>query len=141
MASDFKAFMNAPLIESAEIEFVASKRFKDDNGNPIPWKFKPITSAENEALINEHTKKYVGPSGKYEVTTDFAGYQAAVCTKCVTYPNLNDEALQKHFGAIGAEQVLKKMLLPGEYTDLFKAISQALGFENDMNAKIKEAKN
>nr|DAW12116.1 MAG TPA: tail assembly chaperone protein [Caudoviricetes sp.] len=141
MADDFKAFMSAPAIQSEDISYVASKRFKDSKGEPVPWKFKLISMDENEAIVASCTHKFIGPTGKQETSTNFADYQAHLCTACVTYPNLNDAALQGHFGAVGAEDLLKKMLLPGEYTDLFKAISQALGFENDMNDKIKKAKN
>ena len=141
MAENFNAFMKATEIDTEEISYVASSRFTDESGNPIPWKFHLLTASENEKLILSATKKFVGATGKKETTTDNVRYMKALCAKCVTYPNLNDAELQAHYGAIGAEQLISKMLLPGEFTNLFNAIIQALGFENDMADKIETAKN
>lgn len=141
MAEDFKAFMAAPEIDSEEISYVASPRFKDENGNPIPWRFHLITSDENEKLILGATRKFVGATGKKETSMDNALYMKNLCAKCVTYPDLNSAELQSHYGVIGAEQLITKMLLPGEFMNLFNAIVQALGFENDMADKIETAKN
>jgi hypothetical protein len=141
MSDDFKAFMTAPAIKSLEVSYVASKRFTDETGEPIAWKFHPITAAENDRLIEDNTTKYPGATGKQETNTDMNGYMMALLAACITYPNLKDEELQKYYGAIGADDLVSRMLLPGELTDLFKAVSQANGFENDMDRKIKKAKN
>ena len=141
MANDFKAFMNAPKIAAAEMTYVASPRYTDEKGKPVEWRFRPISAAANEALYTDCTHKFIGPTGKQETKVDFEEYQARLLATCMTYPSLNNAELKAHFGAIGAEDLIKKMLLPGEYTNLFKAVSQALGFENDMEDKIKEAKN
>ena len=59
----------------------------------------------------------------------------------VVYPDLNDEALQTSYGAIGAEDLLKKMLTPGELADLYLVANEVNDFKVGMNDKIKEAKN
>lgn len=141
MKNDFSAFMAANKIENEEVSYIASKRFKGADGKPIPWKFHPITAKENRDIIQSCTKKFIGATGKQETTTDMVKYQLALITACVTYPDLNDAGLQDAYHVIGAEALIETMLLPGELTDLFKAISQANGFENDMAEKIKEAKN
>ena len=141
MENDFSAFMAANTIENEEVSYVASERFKDADGNPIPWKFHPITAKENRAIIQSCTKKFIGATGKQETSTDMVKYQLALIAKCVTYPDLNDAGLQDAYHVIGAEALVETMLLPGELTNLFKAINQANGFENDMAEKIKEAKN
>ncbi len=140
-ADDFKAFMTAPAIKSLEVSYVASKRFVDENGEPIAWKFHPITAAENDRLIEEYTTKFIGATGKQETNTDMQGYMHGLLAACITYPNLSSPELQKHYNAIGRDDLISRMLLPGEVTELFKAVSQANGFENDMDRKIKKAKN
>ena len=42
---------------------------------------------------------------------------------------------------MSAEELVQKMLLPGELVDLQNAIAQALGFENDIADDIETAKN
>ena len=139
--TDFEAFMKAPAIKSLEVSYVASKRFTDETGAPISWKFHPITAAENDRLIEENTTKFIGATGKQETNTDMQGYMHALLAACITYPDLGNTELQNYYGAIGRDDLISRMLLPGEVTELFKAVSQANGFENDMDRKIKKAKN
>lgn len=61
--------------------------------------------------------------------------------KSVVFPNLNDAELQGNWDAIGAEELLKAMLTPGELADLYSAVSQASDFEAGMSDKIKTVKN
>ena len=58
-----------------------------------------------------------------------------------SFPNLNTEQLQASYGAIGAAALVKKMLTPGEYQDLFNAVLEANNFEVGMDEKVMKAKN
>ena len=59
----------------------------------------------------------------------------------MTYPNLNSEELQNSYNAVGAGELVRLMLTPGEYSDLFQAVMQANNFEAGMDEKIKAVKN
>lgn len=139
--TDLQAFFMENAIKAPVIEYVASKRF-GANGKPVAWKIQPITNEENEAILNQCKKKsFVPGTRETRVTTDQEKYAAMIMTKCIVFPNLNDAALQDSYQAVGAEELIKKMLTPGEYMDLFLAVQDANGYDTGMEEKIKEAKN
>ena len=65
----------------------------------------------------------------------------ASVVKAVIYPNLNDADLQDSYGVMSAEELVKRMLLPGEFDDLANAVAQALGFETSVADDVETAKN
>ncbi len=138
---NLQAFLLENAIKADEIEYVASSRFVI-KGNPVPWKITPITNDENEALVNRcKHKQFVPGTREAVVRVDQEEYAASLICACVTYPNLNSEQLQTSYGAVGAADLVKKMLTPGEYQDLFSAVMQANSFDIGMDEKIKKAKN
>lgn len=60
---------------------------------------------------------------------------------CVVEPDLQNAELQAAWGVMGAESLLQKMLLPGEYAELSQAVSRICGFEEDMDKLVEQAKN
>lgn len=139
---DIKSFFAENVIKPQEREYVASQRFKDKDGNPIPWKLKVIPNKEFEELLSSCRKKeFIPKTRQYELHTDSDKLNAELVCASVVFPNLNDESLQKSYGTIGAEMTVKAMLTPGEYTDLVNAVTEACGFQAGMSDKIKIAKN
>ena len=131
----FKEFM----IEEAEqelVEYVASKRFKDAEGNPIKWKIRPLTTKENDAI-----RQVPGKRGQYTKDFDSAKYLLMVAEKCVVYPNLHDKDLQDFYHVMGIEDLLKEHLLkvPGEYDDFTAKLQEINGY--DIEEAVEEAKN
>ena len=142
MADNFKAFMAENAVKCNEVEYVVSDRFMDENGEPIPWRLRILTEKENNQLRNQCRRKVTNAATKQTTTeTDVQKYNDLLAEKCIAYPNLNDAELQESYGVIGAAELLKIMLLPGEYADLMQAISQANGFESGMADKIRRVKN
>ena len=138
---DFSAFMAGSAIAAEPVEYVASKRFRGKDGKPAKWKIQPFSASENDKLVKEFTRKVRLPSGERKNTFDNERYNLAIVVKAVSYPNLNDPNLQDSYGVMSAEELVQKMLLPGELTDLQSAVAQALGFENDIADDIETAKN
>ena len=140
--SNFAAFMagNAKTIDT--VEYVVSKRFVEKN-EPIKWVFKPIGSDLDESLRKECTKKVpiADKRGQYNQETDTDKYIAKMCVACTVYPNLNDAELQDSYGVKSGEELLRKMLLPGEYTDLKTKIMEINGYDLSMEELVDEAKN
>lgn len=131
----------AENVEKRENKFVeVSKRFKDASGKPIKWEIKPITGEEDEKIRKECTKRVPIPGKKNQYTQDFDSnvYIAKLATVAIVYPNLNDKALQDSYKAMGAEQLIKKML----YEDEFARLAEVLTVNGeDINEAIEEAKN
>jgi hypothetical protein len=59
----------------------------------------------------------------------------------VVYPDLKNAELQKSYGVMGEERLLKAMLSAGEYVQLSGKIAEINGFDNDVNELVDEAKN
>ena len=139
---NLQVFLAENAIKPACVEYVASKRFKGADGKPIAWTIAPITNDENKAITDRNRKKSFIP-GTRETQThlDQEQYANDLICACVVYPNLNSEALQSSYNAVGAGELVRTMLTPGEYQDLFQAVMQANDFEVGMDEKIKVAKN
>lgn len=140
--SNFAAFMAGNANNVENVKYVASKRFVE-NKKPIEWELKAIGSDLDEAIRKECTKKVPinGKRGQYTQETDTDKYIAKMCVNCIVYPNLNDAELQDSYGVMGAEELLKKMLLPGEYTELKAKVMEVNGYDMSMEELVDEAKN
>lgn len=133
------------LMENAEqfetVEYVASKRFKDKDGNPLKWVMKPITSEHNDELKKQCTKRIMNPKTKmYQNETDYTKYCDLLAVECTVVPDLKDAKLQNDWKVMGEVALLKKMLaLPGEFVAYTSKAQEICGF--DFDAEVEEAKN
>ena len=140
--SDFSIFMAGKAEQNETVKYVASKRFTD-NGNPVEWEIKPIDSDLDEAIRKDCTKKVpiVGKRGQYTQETDTDKYIGKMCVACTVYPDLNNAELQDSYGVKCADDLLKKMLLPGEYTEYKTKVMEVNGYDMSMDDLVEEAKN
>lgn len=140
--SDFSVFMAGSAVKTGTVKYVASKRFMKDK-KPVEWELKAVNSDLDEAIRKECTKKIpiAGKRGQYTQETDTDKYIARLCVACTVYPNLNDAELQDSYGVKSGEELLKRMLLPGEYTEYKAKIMEVNGYDMSMEELIDEAKN
>lgn len=131
--SSLKAFLNPVQVENKEV--VVSNRFMED-GKVIPFIIRPITQKENEQLIKKYNKKDKKGVENFNRTE----YVQALTACAVVFPNLNDAKLQEKYG-LGDTEVLKNMLLVGEYATLASEVQTLSGLDTDINEDIEEAKN
>jgi hypothetical protein len=54
---------------------------------------------------------------------------------------LKNPDLQRSYGVLGAESLLRKMLLPGEYVELVQHVQRLNGFDQDVNELVEQVKN
>ncbi|MGW8823645.1 phage tail assembly chaperone [Paenibacillus lautus] len=139
--SDFSMFFAG--YSSAEIteEFVVSVRFKNAEGSPVPWKLRSITEEENQECRKAATRKVKGKNGVFTPEIDPNDYMAKLMVSSVIYPDLKNSELQKSYGVLGAESLLRKMLLPGEFAALGERVQALNGFDRDMNELVDDVKN
>lgn len=126
--------------------YVASERFKQttENGKkePIEWRLRALTNDEIDTLRDKYKTKTRDKNTQQIITEfDSQGFTTALTLKCVVFPNLDDASLQDSYGVVGAEDLLKAMLTPGELTDLHMACQAACDYDSGMNDKIKNVKN
>jgi len=122
-------------------EFVVSNRFKDQAGQPVPWKLRTMSEAENEAIRKSATRLVKSKNGVRAPETDPEEYLAKLVVASVVYPDLKNAELQSSYGVMGAEALLKKMLLSGEYAGLVQKVQALNGYDRDVNELAEEVKN
>ena len=140
--SDFSIFMAGNVANNEIVKYVATKRIKH-KGKPVEWELKPISSSLDESIRKECTKKVpiAGKRGQYNQETDTDKYIGKLCVACTVYPNLNDAELQDSYGVKSGDELLKKMLLPGEYTEYKAKVMEVNGYDMSMEELVDEAKN
>lgn len=140
--SDFAVFMAGNATKDETVKYVASKRFAV-KGKPVEWEIRAIDSDLDEAIRKECTKRVpiVGKRGQYNQETDTDKYIGKMCVACTVYPDLNNTELQESYGVKGADALLKKMLLPGEYTEYKAKVMEVNGYDMSMEELVDEAKN
>ena len=140
--SNFAVFMAGNANKPETVKYVASKRFVA-NGKPVEWEIKPIDTDLDEAIRKDCTKKVPipGKRGQYNQETDTDKYIGKMCVACTVYPNLNDAELQDSYGVKSADALLKKILLPGEYTEYKAKVLEVNGYDMSMEELVDEVKN
>lgn len=137
------AFLAQNALQVENIKFVASKRFLDEQKNPVPWEIKTITGTEDEALRKSCAKRVPIPGKKnqYQRETDCDMYLGKLAVACTVFPDLTDKELQDSYHVMGAEALLKTMLTPGEYADYVSKVQEVCGFDTTLQDDVDEAKN
>lgn len=133
--SKLSAFLHPVLPEPKEI--IVSKRFVDDDGNPVPFKIRPLTQEENAALI-KRAKRATTVNGVRQEIIDSSLLSALTVLEATVEPDFKSKEVCDAFGVLDPTMVPGKMLLSGEYAKLMQEITALSGF--DTNAED-EAKN
>jgi len=129
-----KAFLNPIKPENKEV--IISDRFQED-GKPVPFVIRPITQKENELLVKKHMKK----DKKGNEFLDRINYTYDLVANSVVFPDLKNAELQRAYGVLGEIELLKVMLLAGEYAELAQQVQKLSGLDIDINEEIEEVKN
>lgn len=117
-----KAFFREETYLPKEKEIAVSQRFCTD-GKAAKWKIRALREAEMP-LFPENADRNL-----------------ALCAAAVREPDLNDKKLWESYGAASKEEVLQKMLTPGEYFRLLKAVLECNGFQERKLERKETAKN
>lgn len=138
--SNLQAFFMQNVDKEVTEEFIVSKRFKDPEGNPVPWKLRTISESENKEIRQSATKR-TKVKGQFVNEIDPEDYAHKLVVKSVVYPDLKSAELQKSYGVMGEEDLLRAMLISGEYGRLTQKVQELNGFSEDINDLVEEVKN
>lgn len=140
--SKYAAFMAGAAEKIENKKVVVSKRFKDEQGNPIQWEIKALTAAENDELQQRSMMNVPVPGkrGQYSRELDQSKYTAMLLAESVVEPNLHDAELQDSYGVKSADALLGKMLCLNEYNVLAEAVT-AMGKFESLPELVEAAKN
>ncbi len=142
--SKFTRFMKANKKIKENVFYAATKSLCDENGQPLPWEFRHISSAQNEAIREDCMKDVpvTGKPGMYRPKLNASQYIRKMIAESVAEPDLYDRELQDSYGVATPEDLLLAMVDdPGEYNDLAAFVQKFQGFNISFDDKVDEAKN
>lgn len=142
--SKFSKFMKANKIEKANGFYQATKSLIDEDGRPLEWEFRHITSKENEALREDCTVEVAvtGKPNMFRQKLRPGLYIQKMIAASVVVPDLYDKDLQDSYGVMTPEDLLLALVDdPGEYNDLASFVQKFQGFDVSFSDKVDEAKN
>lgn len=141
--SNFSKFMKANKIQKENVMHPVTKSLVDENGEPLLWELKPLTTKENEHIRELCTVDVPvkGKPNQFRPKVDMDKYQTKLVCAAIVSPDLNNAELQNSYGVMTPEDLIKEMVdNPAEYTDLMVFIQQLSGFKT-LQEEVDEAKN
>ena len=124
--------------------YAATSSLVDENGEPLKWEIKPLTTEEVERIRTECMKEVPVPGkrGQFRTKVDSNLYNDKLMVAAVVFPDLYNKELQDSYGVMSPEALLTKMIdNPSEYFDLLGYVSEQSGFDKEIEDEIEEAKN
>ena len=139
--SKFSAFLSGNVEKIENQKLVVSNRFKE-NGKPVEWEIRALTSEENDeiqrqAMVNVPVP---GQRGTFTRELDQIKYTGLLLAASVVFPDLNNAELQDSYGVKTPVALLKKMLYANEEGLLAKKV-MALSNIEELPDLVNEAKN
>lgn len=125
-----------PAVADETRDVVISKRFLDEQGNPIPFRIRAVTQEENDAITRKSTRqtKVGGQMVEKLDSTQFARRMAVAAT---VEPDFSSKELCDAYGTMDPLEVPGKMLLSGEFSRLLREIMALSGFDEDVEEQVK----
>ncbi len=124
--------------------YAPTKSLCDENGKPLEWEFRHITSKDNEGLRDECTIEVpiTGKPNVFRPKVLSSKYIKKMITASVVLPDLYDAELQDSYGVSTPEDLLFAMVDdPGEYNELAAFVQKFQGFDTTFDDKVEQAKN
>ena len=139
----FERFMKKNKAAKKNTFYAATASLCDENGKPLEWEIKALTTKESESIREKCTVDIPVPGkpGMYrqKVTEKYVPSLIAAAVVC---PNLNDADLQNSYGVATPEDLIIEMIdNPEEYTKMLQFIQNYSGIDTSLDNEIKEAKN
>ncbi len=130
--STFKAFFKEEITEIEPIK-IKLARFKQE------IEVKPLSPEKQEELIDSSQKTRINSKGKMEKYVSQGKYARLLVINTMIVPDLEDAALQKNYGVLGAENLLNVMFTADEVNEIIKKLSEESEMENleDLTEKAK----
>lgn len=142
--SKFSRFMKANKEAKKNEKYAPTASLTDEDGKPLEWEFKHITSKENENLKDSCTEEVQvkGKPNLFRPRLNSVKYLVKLIAAATVSPNLYDKELQDSYGVMTPEELIYAMVDDaGEYQNLSLWMQKFQGFEKGMDEKVEEAKN
>lgn len=142
--SNFSRFMKSNKKQKENTTYAATKSLVDEEGKPLLWTIRPLTSKDNEEIREACTMDVpiTGKPGMFRPKLNSSKYLAKMICASVVEPDLYDSELQDSYGVMKPEDLILEMVNdPGEYAEFGAFIQKFNGFTESLEEKVEEAKN
>lgn len=142
--SNLKLFMKKNKKARENVKYAATKSLCDENGTPLEWEIRPLTTNETEEIRASVTTDVPvkGKPGMYRQKMDGGLYAAKIIAASVVFPDLYNKELQDSYGVTTPEALIREMIdSPAEYNALGDFVQKLSGIGETMEEKVDEAKN
>ena len=142
--SNLSRFMKANKTKKANEKFAPTASLTDENGEPLKFEFKHITSKQDEDIrdANMMDVPIKGKPNLFRPKLNSSKYLAEMVATSVVYPDLYNKELQDSYGVKTPVELLYAMVDdPGEYQELCAWVQKFQGFTKPLEDKVEEAKN
>mgnify|MGYP002708850154 FL=1 len=139
---DIKAFLQPPVMNE-EKEVVISKRFRGEDGKPVPFVIRVIDQETNGKLLKQAMRK-TKLNGQIVQELDSDKYGKLLVQACVVSPDFRDAEVCAHYKTSDPLDVPGRMMTVGEYNRLVKAIkelNELITSDEELTALEEEVKN
>lgn len=136
--------MKANKVAKKNEHYAPTVTLTDENGKPLEWEFRPLTSKENEALRDSCTTEVqvTGKPNLYRPKLNTSQYIVKMIVASTVFPDLYDKELQDSYGVMTPEELLYALVdNAGEYQDFSVWMQKYQGFTKTLEEKVDEAKN
>lgn len=142
--SNLGRFLKKNKIKKENTTFPATKSLLDEEGEPLLWEIKPLSTTKNED-IREACTYDVSLKGKpnmFRPKLNTSLYITKMLVSSIVEPNLYSADLQDSYGVKTPEDLIKEMIDdPGEYSEFAAFVQKFNGFNTSIEDKVEEAKN
>ena len=138
---DLSAFLHGNAAQVENLHFPASSRFTGTDGEPLLWELRCVSSTEDEEIRRSAVRRSDRGRGQSASETDISLYLGRLAARCTVFPDLNDKSLQDSYSVMGADNLLRAMLTPGEYAEYLRQVQRICGFDVPFDELVDEAKN
>jgi len=142
--SAMRAFFKTNKVVKENAFLAVTKSLCDEEGKPLMWEIKPISTKEDELVRDACTKEMSipGKPGMYRNKLNTNAYISKLLAASIVYPDLLNAELQDSYDVKTPEDLLKEMVDDsGEYTELTAFVQKFNGFNVTMQEQADEAKN
>lgn len=142
--SNLNRFLKENKIKKENVQYAATKSLTDENGKPLLWEIKPLTSKETNKITEDCTiqEQIPGKPNMFRNKIDSTKLLTKMMVASIVFPNLNDKDLQDSYGVMTPEDLITEMIdNPGEFNEFGKFINEFNGFNEGLNEKVEKAKN
>lgn len=142
--SKFTAFMKANKVVRLNGKYAPTVSLKDEEGKPLEWEFRHITSKENDVLRDDCTREIqvTGKPNLFRPKLDTSRYIVKLICAATVFPDLYDAELQDSYGVKTPEDLVYALVDDaGEYGDLSVWMQKFQGFNKTLVETVEEAKN